>query len=111
MHNKQKNSRFHRDVLSILISSFIVVVFWIGSNIYHIWATSTIDENVQNKLKPIAGSFDMQVLTNLKKRTQINPTYDKQVLPQSPTPVLTSTPASRSATQQLDNTTKPKPTP
>jgi hypothetical protein len=89
-HNKQK------DILFVLISSFILVVLWIGFNIYHIWVTSTISEDLQLKLTPIVGSFDTATIQKLKNRVQIEPAYERQASAKtetiSPTPTLPITP-------------------
>jgi hypothetical protein len=75
MRNKQKKRQ--NDILFILISSFIVVVAWIGFNIYHIYVTSTISEDVQAQLTPITGSFDTQTLQQLKSRDKVNPKFER----------------------------------
>lgn len=79
MNNKRSNRQ--KDILFILISSFVVVVAWISFNIYHIWVTSTIPSTVQAQLEPIDGSFDASVRQQLQKREQVNPLYDKQAAP------------------------------
>lgn len=92
MRNKQKQR--HHDILFVLISSFIVVVAWIGSNIYHIYITSTISEEVQLQLTPIVGTFDTETLQKLKSREEINPKFEKDqaASASAPTPVVTETP-------------------
>ncbi len=85
-HNKQK------DILFILISTFVVVVIWIGSNLHHIWATSTIKEDLQLKLTPIEGSFDTATIQKLKTRERVNPLYERQATPSTPTPVVSLSP-------------------
>jgi len=89
-HNKQK------DILFVLISSFIVVVLWIGFNLYHIWATSTISDDLQLKLTPILGTFDTATIQKLKTRIQISPAYEQKGSGKAeitPTPALSPTPA------------------
>jgi len=71
-YNKQK------DILFILISSFIVVVAWIGFNIYHIWITSTVSQELQLELTPIAPTFDAATMQQLKARKGINPSFTLQ---------------------------------
>lgn len=95
---KQKQHTIKQDILFVLISSFIVVVAWIGFNIYHIWVTSTIDEEVQMQLTPIDPRFDTTVIENVKSRNQIEPAFSKQdnaspaaVLSPTPPPVSTPT--------------------
>jgi hypothetical protein len=76
MHKKQRNRQ--RDILFVLISSFIVVVAWVSFNIYHIWITSTIPNTITPQLEPINPQFDATVRQQLKSREQIDPLYDKQ---------------------------------
>lgn len=90
----KQNSR-QKDILFIFISSFIVVVAWISFNIYHIWATSTLNPDVQSELTPIIPVFDPQVINQLKTRESIQPLFQSQQTPStlSPTPpLLSSTP-------------------
>ena len=85
MRQKKHQSR-RKDILFILISSFVVVVAWIGFNIYHIYITSTISEEVQVQLTPIDGRFDTEIIQNLKSRNRIAPAFEKQeTASQSPT--------------------------
>jgi hypothetical protein len=105
MQSKQKNKQ--KDILFILISSFIVVVAWIGFNLYHIWATSTVSQDVQAELTPIDPVFDPQTIEQLKTRENINPLFESQAsasatlptqIPQStPTPQVTSIPSPTSS--------------
>lgn len=74
--NKQK--KLHQDILFVLISSLIVVIAWIGFNIYHIYITSTISEEVQAQLTPIDGIFNTNTLQKLKSRQQVNPAFEIQ---------------------------------
>ena len=79
MKPKQKN--IQKDILFILISSFVVVVAWIGFNLYHIWATSTVSETIQMQLTPIDPVFDPAVIQQVKTREQIEPLFEKQTQP------------------------------
>ena len=96
MKNKQKKRQ--KDILFILISSFIVVVAWIIFNIFHIMATSTIDENIQLQLTPISGTFDQKTIQGLKSRENINPLFQQQTnasqsaLPTPPAAIVTIPP-------------------
>jgi hypothetical protein len=72
-----KQQRKQKDILFILISSFIVVVAWIGFNIYHIKVTSTVSEHIQYQLNPINPTFDQQTMQELKNRENINPLFEQ----------------------------------
>lgn len=75
---RQKNQNRQHDILFILVSSFIVVVAWIGFNIYHIYATSTISQHIQYQLTPVSPSFNQQVIQQLKNREDVNPLFEQQ---------------------------------
>ena len=79
-----------KDILFLFISTFIVVVAWIGFNIYHKMATSTISEDLQIQIKPIEPNFDSQTIENLKSRVQITPVYELKDT--SPSVVASSSP-------------------
>jgi hypothetical protein len=75
---KQKRNNVQKDILFILISSFIVVVAWVSFNIYHIWATSTVSPDLQLELTPISPSFDPLTMEQLKTRENIEPLFESQ---------------------------------
>jgi len=105
---KPKKQNKQKDILFILISSFILVILWIGFNLYHIWATSTVSQDVQMQLTPIAPNFDPSTIQQLKTRENINPSFERaqqssqsaQTLQPTP-PVLTPIGASSSGALQL----------
>ncbi|MBI2431037.1 MAG: hypothetical protein HYV39_03420 [Candidatus Levybacteria bacterium] len=65
-----------RDFLFVLISGFILVVIWIGFNIYHNAVTSTIPEATSIQIEPIAPTFDMQSIASIKKREKASPVFE-----------------------------------
>lgn len=106
---KPKKRNKQKDILFILISSFIVVVAWVGFNLYHIWATSTVSNDIQTQLNPIDPEFDPTVVQGLKTRENIDPLYENQsssseAVPTftpigAPTPTPTSVPVVSQAPQ------------
>jgi len=105
-----KKHRAQKDLFYIALSSFIVVVAWIGFSIYHRWTTSTVSEDLQMQLTSIDPTFDTQVLQTLKSRIKvtpvyevINPTTNTETTP-SPSPV-----ASSSAKPTIAETITPEP--
>lgn len=119
MQKKHRNRQ--KDILFVLISSFIVVVAWISFNIYHIWITSTIPSTITPQLDPITPIFDTEVRQQLKTREQIEPLYDKQTssvteskspsqttLLISPTPEATNPLSSTSSAGITAEKTQPK---
>lgn len=88
-----------KDILFILISSFVVVAAWVGFNLYHKWVTTTISPDLQLQINPIESSFDRDTIQKLKQRNHIAPDYEAstaQLTPTSqpgkPTPTIEPTP-------------------
>jgi hypothetical protein len=93
-----KAKKIKQDFFIIIVSSFIVIVLWIGFTIYSAAVSSTIDETLAAQLIPIVPSFDMATITSLKQRRQVAPMYESngsragelKITP-SPTPIVTPT--------------------
>jgi hypothetical protein len=66
---------FKRDMLIILLMTFITIAAWIGFNIYHIIVTSTISEELQAQITAINPNFDLDTINKLKSRKSIEPLY------------------------------------
>lgn len=91
-----------KDLFYLVLSSFILTALWVGSNIYHAFATSTISDVLQVQIAPISPNFDPRIIQNLKKRERITPifTFSGQGVAPSispsptgkPTPTRTPTP-------------------
>ncbi len=64
---KQKN------LLFITISSFILILIWIGFSIYDKAVSSTIGEVLNIQIQPITPNFDEQMIDRLKKRKKVLP--------------------------------------
>lgn len=102
-----------RDVLLILISTFIIVVCWIAFNVVHNSITSTISENLAVQIIPISPNFDTQAIERIKKRQKISPLYeiDNQsslpitATPSSPIMTISPSPVSSTSTILLPSTT------
>lgn len=78
-----------KDILILLIPSFIVIVAWIAFSIYHSSVSSTVTPIQNLQIAPITPSFDSAEITQLKQRTSVNPIYEVQNVPSpSPTPFL-----------------------
>lgn len=83
----------HKDILLIVIPSFILIVIWVIFSIYHNSVSSTITPTLGIQIKPITPGFDMITLYNLKRRAKIQPIYQIS-LPESPSPTPISSPSS-----------------
>lgn len=69
----KQDHKVQHEFLYISISFFILVVAWVGFNLYDMWATSTITQDLQIQIIPIAPTFDTSVFQKLKTRTQVSP--------------------------------------
>lgn len=77
------------------ISSFILTVIWILTNIYHSQVTSTIEPVLQTQIIPIEPKFDEETIAELRKRTNIDPANNAVPLvspSEGPSPTLTPAP-------------------
>jgi hypothetical protein len=88
-----------KDILAILIPSFIFVIAWIILSVHHNIATSTISESVNVQIAPISSTFNTDIITALKTRQNITPSYEINIPVQnivipsaSPTAIITLTP-------------------
>jgi hypothetical protein len=76
--------RAEKDILFIIISSFVLTVIWIGFNLYHKWVTTTIAPDVQVQIEPISSDFDLATLEKLKSRVKIAPFFEATTDVQKP---------------------------
>lgn len=81
------------DILFVLISSFIVVASWIGFNLYHKWATSTISTDIQAQIIPIDPNFDEETVAAIKKRKKVVPVNQLKGSPVAASPTTTINPS------------------
>lgn len=90
-----------KNILFLLISLFIIVVAWVSFNIYHNAISSTIPEQLENQIIPIAPVFDTNTLEKLRSRQKISPLYQSIVPSVSPSPIPTSSPATSTPTPSI----------
>ena len=57
-----------RDSLILAVLTFITVIVWIASDIYHASVTSTLTDVEKKLMVPLDPSFDQQVINKLKER-------------------------------------------
>lgn len=65
-----------REILFLIISTFILVVVWVGFSIYHNAVTSTISQTLSIQITPISPTFDMQTFEKLKEREKVSPLFE-----------------------------------
>lgn len=75
-----------KDILVIIILLFISSLVWIGSSIHRAIVTSTISEEVNKDISPIAPTFDTKTINSLRKRQKIIPSFELEEI--TPTPVI-----------------------
>jgi hypothetical protein len=78
------------ELLLLVVSIFIVTVFWIGLSIYHAHANSTITETQNIQVEPITPHFNREVIEKLKARRVVDPLFDS--IPAPATQAATVTP-------------------
>jgi len=74
-----------RDIITLLIPSFILILAWIVFSIYHSSVSSTITPVVDIQISPITPTFDMNTISKLKQRQKVTPIYEIQTAA-TPTP-------------------------
>lgn len=79
-----------KGTILILWMTFVTVVIWIVSTVYHITVTSTISDTDASAIIPIDPGFDTATINKIKSRETAEPLYklNTSSLPASPTPVL-----------------------
>ena len=65
-----------KDILVLLIPSFIFVLAWIGFGIVHNLVTPTISESLNTQISPITPSFDTKTISDIKNRQIVEPIYE-----------------------------------
>lgn len=84
-----------KDILIIIVPSFLLIIAWIAFSIYHSSVSSTIPPLLNLQIAPINPNFDTATISQLKQRTQVNPIYELQTAQSpSPTPFVSAPPAS-----------------
>jgi hypothetical protein len=79
-----------KDIILLLVPSFLLVLVWIGFSIYHNFVTSTISQTLNIQILPIAPTFDTKTIAKLKGRQQVVPLYQTTASSPSPSPQITS---------------------
>lgn len=103
--------RVERDILFVLISSFVLTVAWVGFNLYHKWATSTISSSLQIQIQPITPDFDSRTLEKLKTREKISPILEAKSPSPTVFPIAIDSPApiAQPTQEQQEITVSPTP--
>jgi hypothetical protein len=75
-----------KDIITLLVPSFILIVAWIIFSIYHSSVASTITPVVNIQISPITPTFDMNAISQLKQRQTVTPVYEISATAPTPTP-------------------------
>lgn len=67
-----------RDIITLLIPSFLLILAWIIFSIYHNSVASTITPVVDIQISPIKPVFDTDAVSKLKQRQKVTPIYEIQ---------------------------------
>ena len=98
------------DILFLSVSLFVIVTMWIGFNLYHAWVTSTITEDLQVQIIPIAPKFDLVTLDKLKTREKIEPFFELGTI-STASPAATPTPIVEEVAEEEEEILDVAPTP
>lgn len=71
-----KKHKAQKDILYISISSFVLVLLWIGFSLYHAHVDSTITPTLQLQIEPIDPRFDTATIQELKERGGVVPVFE-----------------------------------
>jgi hypothetical protein len=88
-----------KDILVIIVLLFIFVLTWIGEGIYHSAVNSTVSEETNRDISPIAPVFDTKIIDKLKERQRITPSFELGNLTPTPITLPTLEVSSRNASQ------------
>lgn len=68
-----------RDIVTLVVPFFTLIVLWIIFSVYHNSVTSTIPETLNIQITPISPAFDEKAISDLKKREKILPSFETPV--------------------------------
>ena len=67
------NKTSYNSLLFLLIPTFILIIAWIGFNVYGSRVQSTVSDTQTKQIKPISPTFDLAAIEALKTREKISP--------------------------------------
>jgi hypothetical protein len=82
-----------KDLAIIFGSIAIFTILWVGFSLWHAYTTSTIKEPLTSQLLQIPGTFNTQVINDLKQRTNIS-SNNLTLRPATPSGTTQDTPSS-----------------
>lgn len=89
-----------KDIIILIVPSFILIIAWIIFSIYHNSVNSTISSALNIQITPIKSTFDTSTISKLKQRQSVTPTYQITGFETpTPTPGVFGVPISSSSSQ------------
>lgn len=82
-----------KNLLYIIIPSFILIIIWIVADIYNHAVMTTVTSDQAVSIQPISSSFDVGVLDNLRGRKIVTPDSTAEAVPPIVEPAALPTPA------------------
>lgn len=79
-----------KDIILLAVPLCILILVWVGVNVYHSSVRSTISEKLTTQIIPIAPTFNTQTIDALKKRQRVSGQF---TLVSTPTPPITAIPS------------------
>lgn len=64
------------NIFYLSLATFITIVVWIASNIYHNINTSTITDTENIQIAPIKPAFDTKTIEEILKRKKVLPVFE-----------------------------------
>ncbi|MBU2632750.1 hypothetical protein KKG52_03470 [Patescibacteria group bacterium] len=69
-----------KEILLLVISFFLIVVFYVGFSIYHNYVNSTISEKLNTTIIPINPDFDLTTINSINTRKEYFPLYEMELV-------------------------------
>jgi hypothetical protein len=91
-----------RDIITLLVPSFILILAWIVFSIYQSSVASTITPVVNMQISPITPIFDTNAISKLKQREKVTPSYEGAIAA-SPIPESLNSPLSSLSASQINS--------
>lgn len=73
-----------KEILLLVTSFFIIVIFWVGFSIYHSSVNSTISEKINTTISPINPDFDLGTVNKIKARKEYSPLFEMELAKEEP---------------------------
>lgn len=94
-----------KNLVTLAIFTTMIVIVWIGFNIYHNFATSTVSNDINIRSTPIENTFKTKTIEdNLKSRKEITVDLSEKIAVATVAPTIIITLPSSPSGSQLTET-------